>query len=56
MKVLVIGGAGYIGSHAVRELVKAGNDVVVLMLYTLATERPLILKLSSIKAISKIPS
>lgn len=35
MKVLVIGGAGYIGSHAVRELVKEGNDVVVLdALYT----------------------
>ncbi len=28
MKVLVVGGAGYIGSHAVRELVKEGNDVV----------------------------
>ena len=35
MKVLVIGGAGYIGSHAVRELVREGNDVVVLdALYT----------------------
>ena len=35
MKVLVVGGAGYIGSHAVRELVKEGNDVVVLdALYT----------------------
>ena len=39
MKVLVVGGAGYIGSHAVRELVKEGNDVVVLMLYILVTER-----------------
>ncbi len=29
MKILVIGGAGYIGSHAVRELIKAGNDVVI---------------------------
>jgi UDP-glucose-4-epimerase GalE len=27
--VLVTGGAGYIGSHAVRELVRAGHDVVV---------------------------
>ncbi|MDR2492003.1 MAG: UDP-glucose 4-epimerase GalE [Coriobacteriales bacterium] len=30
MKVLVAGGAGYIGSHAVYELVRAGHDVVVL--------------------------
>jgi len=30
MKVLVIGGAGYIGSHMVKMLVKAGHDVVVL--------------------------
>lgn len=29
MSVLVLGGAGYIGSHTVRELVKAGRDVVV---------------------------
>ncbi|HBV98540.1 MAG TPA: UDP-glucose 4-epimerase GalE [Desulfotomaculum sp.] len=30
MNVLVCGGAGYIGSHTVRELVKAGHAVVVL--------------------------
>jgi len=30
MKVLVTGGAGYIGSHTVRELVERGYDVVVL--------------------------
>ncbi len=30
MKVLVVGGAGYIGSHMVKMLVKAGHDVVVL--------------------------
>ncbi len=30
MKVCVIGGAGYIGSHAVKELIKDNNDVVVI--------------------------
>ena len=30
MKVLVTGGAGYIGSHTVLELLKAGHDVVVM--------------------------
>ncbi|MBQ6454078.1 MAG: UDP-glucose 4-epimerase GalE [Coriobacteriales bacterium] len=30
MKVLVIGGAGYIGSHAVYELIRAGHEVVVI--------------------------
>ncbi len=30
MKVLVTGGAGYIGSHAVREFRDAGHTVVVL--------------------------
>ncbi|MDR1014546.1 MAG: UDP-glucose 4-epimerase GalE [Coriobacteriales bacterium] len=30
MKVLVVGGAGYIGSHTVYELVRAGHEVVVL--------------------------
>ncbi len=30
MSILVVGGAGYIGSHTVRALVEAGEDVVVL--------------------------
>ncbi|MEW6253256.1 MAG: UDP-glucose 4-epimerase GalE [Planctomycetota bacterium] len=30
MKILVAGGAGYVGSHCVRRLVAAGHDVVVL--------------------------
>lgn len=35
MRILVIGGAGYIGSAAVRRLIRAGNDVTVLdSLYT----------------------
>jgi len=38
MTVLVTGGAGYIGSHMVRELVDAGERVVVLD--NLTTRRP----------------
>ncbi|MDA7936104.1 NAD-dependent epimerase/dehydratase family protein [bacterium] len=30
MRVIVTGGAGYIGSHTVRELVRTGWDVVVI--------------------------
>ena len=29
MKVLVIGGAGYIGSHVVKEMMAAGHSVTV---------------------------
>ncbi|MGL5222584.1 MAG: NAD-dependent epimerase/dehydratase family protein, partial [Plesiomonas shigelloides] len=30
MAILVTGGAGYIGSHTVLELLNSGNDVVVI--------------------------
>ena len=30
MNVLVVGGAGYIGSHCVRQLIAAGHEPVVL--------------------------
>ena len=29
MRILVLGGAGYIGSHTALELVRAGEDVIV---------------------------
>jgi UDP-glucose 4-epimerase len=30
MKILVVGGAGYIGSHAVKQLIEKGHDVLVI--------------------------
>jgi len=30
MKILVVGGAGYIGSHMIKQLAKAGNEVITL--------------------------
>ena len=30
MKIIVVGGAGYIGSHMVKQLVRTGNDVITL--------------------------
>ncbi|MBU3732731.1 MAG: NAD-dependent epimerase/dehydratase family protein, partial [Beijerinckiaceae bacterium] len=29
MKCLVVGGAGYIGSHMVKHLMRSGHDVIV---------------------------
>ena len=29
MRILVLGGAGYIGSHTALELVRAGHEVIV---------------------------
>ena len=29
MRVLVTGGAGYVGSHAAKQLTKSGHDVVI---------------------------
>ena len=41
--ILVLGGAGYIGSHTVYELIDAGKDVVVVdnlcLLYTSPSPR-----------------
>ena len=41
MKILVTGGAGYIGSHVVLELCDEGYDVVYLMIFRLAMNHPL---------------
>ena len=30
MKIIVVGGAGYIGSHAVKQLLENGDQVVVI--------------------------
>lgn len=41
MKILVTGGAGYIGSHTVLELIEAGHDVIILDDLSVGTERNL---------------
>jgi len=41
MKILVTGGAGFIGSHLVEELVKAGHSVTVLDNFSLGTDENL---------------
>ncbi len=41
MKILVTGGAGYIGSHTLVELLNAGHDVIVLDNYSNSSVEPL---------------
>ena len=41
MKILVTGGAGYIGSHTCVELLDAGYDVVVLDIHSNTSAPPL---------------
>ena len=31
MKILVLGGAGYIGSHTVYRLIESGNEVIIII-------------------------
>lgn len=40
MKILVTGGAGYIGSHTCVELLNAGYDVVVMDNLTMQARKP----------------
>ena len=40
MKILVTGGAGYIGSHTCVELLEAGYDVVVVTISTMPARSP----------------
>ena len=35
MSILVLGGAGYIGSHTVYELIERGKDVVLSLIHIL---------------------
>ncbi|MBR4768272.1 MAG: GDP-mannose 4,6-dehydratase, partial [Lachnospiraceae bacterium] len=39
MKLLVTGGAGYIGSHTIIELIKAGHEPVILDNFVNASEK-----------------
>ena len=49
--ILVLGGAGYIGSHTVYELIEAGKDVVVVEILKQVFEQRFIRKRSFIKEI-----
>jgi UDP-glucose 4-epimerase len=41
-KILVTGGTGYIGSHTVVELINAGYDPVILIIFRIQVRRLLI--------------
>ena len=49
MKILVTGGAGYIGSHAAVELLDAGYDIVIVDDYS--NSKPIVI--DNIKKITK---
>ena len=51
MRVLVTGGAGYIGSHTIVELQKAGHEVVVVDNLSNSSEKSLESQLPFIKQI-----
>lgn len=50
MAILVAGGAGYIGSHMVKDLIEHGYDVVVADNLSTGHKRPSIQRLSSTMA------
>ena len=49
MRILVLGGAGYIGSHTVYELVDAGYEVIVVDNLLTGLKRQYILRQSFMK-------
>ena len=53
MKILVLGGAGYIGSHTVYRLIESGNEVVVFDNLETVISRRFIPKQNFIKVISE---
>lgn len=46
MAILVLGGAGYIGSHTALELVKAGNETILTTPMSRQRKQPLLLTVS----------
>lgn len=54
MSILVLGGAGYIGSHAVYQLIDRGEHVVVVDSLETGHQEAIPLKLLFIKGISEI--
>ena len=53
MKILVLGGAGYIGSHTVYRLIESGNEVVDSITLKQVISRRFIPKQNFIKVISE---